>query len=327
MAPLSFREYIVDTLLHSGANFEPSSSERFYILNQKQLHYQYELGDGVLSVFDYFDYVEYLNDFYDELKKTRIGFSFRSFAQNAGIPSHSYLLRVIKRQRKLSPKYIDTFIKALNLKSLEAQYFSSLVFFNNSNKSSEKEKHLKTILSLRCRCKEEYRLADEQLDYFQHWYYPVIRELATVVNFQDDYALLGRMCNPSITEKQAKAAVSFLVKNKFLVPKLNGTYEVADPIVSTPPEVQSTILRKYHRDTLVQSSELLDTIDPFDRDVSSLTLKVDGDTYAEIKKEIQNFRKRLLHMAKKSKKPTMVCHTGFQLFPRSHDNSGEDANE
>lgn len=282
----------------------------------------------MLSVFDYFDYVEYLNDYYDVLKKTRIGFSFRSFAQNAGIPSHSYLLRIIKRQRKLSPKYLETFVKALNLNSQEGKYFTNLVYFNNSNKSSEKEQYLKNILSLRCRCKEEYRLADEQLAYFQHWYYPVIRELATVVNFQNDYALLGKLCNPSITEKQAKTAVSFLIKNKFLVPKINGTYEVADPVVSTSPEVTSTIVRKYHRDTLVQSSELLDTIDPSDRDVSSLTLRVDSDTYSEIKKEIQSFRKRLLHMAKKSKKPTMVCHTGFQLFPRSqHSISSEDTNE
>lgn len=273
----------------------------------------------MISLFDYFDYVEYLTDYYNELKRVRIGFSFRSFAQNAGIPSHSYLLRIIKRQRKLSPKYLDTFVKALNLNAQEAKYFINLVHFNNSNKTSEKEQYLKTIVNLRCRCKEEYRLVDEQLEFYQYWYYPVIRELATLVDFGDNYALLAHYCTPKITEQQAQNAMTFLVKNKFLVPKSNGRYEVSDPVLATSPEVRSTILRRYHRDTLVQSSELLDRIDPCDRDVSSLTLRVDRETYDEIKKEIQNFRKRLLFMAKRSKTPTMVCHAGFQLFPRSSE--------
>lgn len=279
----------------------------------------------MVSVFDYFDYVSYLNDYYTELKNVRIGFSFRSFAQNAGIPSHSYLLRIIKRQRKLSPKYVDTFVKALNLTTTEAGYFKSLVLFNNSTKAVDKEKHLKKLLNVRCRCKEEYRLVDEQLEFYQHWYYPVIRELAPLFDCQGDYTLLAQQCTPPITPEQAEKAIGYLVKHGFLIEKRTGVYDVADPVVSTAPEVNSTILRKYHRDTLVQSSELLDLIEPAERDVSSLTLRVDTETYKSIKKEIQHFRKHLLHIAQKSTKPTMVCHAGFQLFPRSRflDDKGE----
>lgn len=280
----------------------------------------------MISVFDYFDYVSYLTDYYNELKKVRIGFSFRSFSQNAGIPSHSYLLRIIKRQRKLSPKYLDAFIKALNLNTLESKYFTTLVSFNNSNKAHEKEHHLNTILSLRCRCKEEYRIKDEELEFYRHWYYPVIRELATLIDFKSDYTKLAHACHPKITAKQAERAIDYLVKNNFLVPKSDGRYDLCNHIITTAPEVNSTILRKYHKDTLMQTAELLDIIEPAHRDVSSLTLRVDSETYKEIKKEIQNFRKRLLHIANKSKKPSLVCHAGLQLFPRSTYNNNNECN-
>ncbi|MBN2037442.1 MAG: TIGR02147 family protein, partial [Chitinispirillaceae bacterium] len=69
--------------------------------------------------------------------------------------------------------------------------------------------------------------------------------------------------------------------------------------------------------TLGQSMEALDTVDLELRDISSVTLSVSRKTYAAIKKEIQDFRKRLLVMAQEDANPEVVCLAGFQLIPRS----------
>jgi uncharacterized protein (TIGR02147 family) len=93
-------------------------------------------------------------------------------------------------------------------------------------------------------------------------------------------------------------------------------------VISSGDEVRSTVLRNYHRQTLAQSIEALDKPDLENRDVSSLTLSVSRKTYFAIKKEIQEFRKRLLVMAREDAGPEMVCLAGFQLIPRSKISRG-----
>jgi len=275
---------------------------------------------GKINIFNYFDYYEFLKEQYESLKKNKIGFSLRTFSKVAGIPSHSYLLRIIQRKRKLSAKYIDNFCKALHLDTNECRYFHYLVSFSNEKDPQQKEKYLKTILQLRYNENDEYRIEDTKLKFFQHWYYPVIRELATLVDFQEDYNLLARKCIPKITPTQARSAVKFLIKNNFLKRNNNGKYTLVDYFISSGKEINSTLLKKYHRTTIKQASDAIDTIAHDKRDISSLTLKVSEETYAQMKTEIQNFRKHLFDMARESQDPNLVCFVGLQLFPRSESN-------
>ncbi len=272
-----------------------------------------------INIFDYFDYAEFLKDKYQWMKIHKTGFSFRSFARYAGIASHSYLIRIIKKQRKLRGDYINKFCSALKLNELEREYFTALVLFNNEKKAQQKENYLKEILNLRYNHKEEYRIEDKKLQFFQKWYYPLVREMAVLIDFKDDYNLLARKCIPKILPAQAKSAVRYLVENGFLEKDKQGHYKLTDYFISTGKEVNSTILRNYHRATLQQSADALDTIKPDERDVSSLTMRVNGETLKQMKIEIQNFRKMLLNMARESKDPNMVCYVGLQLLPRSED--------
>jgi uncharacterized protein (TIGR02147 family) len=97
----------------------------------------------------------------------------------------------------------------------------------------------------------------------------------------------------------------------------NGSHVPADSIVTTGPEVRSTILANFHRQNLIWCADALAGVESNERDISSLTLSISHGTYKEIKKEIQDFRKRLLSLAKKDQDPEMVAHIGFQLMPRS----------
>ncbi len=270
-----------------------------------------------IDIFDYFDYYEYIKDMYHFLKSEKPEFSFRVFARDAGIPSHSYFLRIVKRERKLSIKYVDNFCNALKLNVLESQYLKTLVHFNNEKKAEKKEFFLKELLQIRYRRNDEYRLSDEKLQFFQKWYYPVIRELAVLVDFKDDYALLAKRCMPKITEKQAASAVHYLLKNDFIKKSGDGRYKLVDYFITSGPEVTSTVFRRYHRETIKIASEDVDRIKQKDRDVSSLVMRVNKNTYVQMKKEIADFRKHLLNMARESDDPDMVCFVGMQLLPRS----------
>jgi uncharacterized protein (TIGR02147 family) len=275
------------------------------------------MGMKEIDIFNYFDYREYLRDIFAVYKKGQKGFSFRSFAEDSGIKSPTYMNRVINGSRNLSEKYFPNICEYFQLTAAQARYFKTLVDFSNTKDPAQKETVLKKILTLRY-SKGEYKIEDKKLHFYSKWYYPVVRELVTVADFQDDFNLLARLCRPRITAVQAQGAVKYLLKNDFIRKNPDGTYSQTHQIISTGMEVNSTILRKYYRQLMAQYMDAIDTEKRENRDISSLTMSVSEKVFQSIKKEIQDFRKRLLTMAKKDAgKPERVCLVGLQLIPRS----------
>lgn len=268
-----------------------------------------------IAVFNYFDYREYLQAVYDQRKRSDSGYSHRRFSLDAGISSSNYLFRVLKGERSLSNDYAAKFSHALHHTQNESRYFAVLVEFNAEKDVSKKEALLRTLLTLRYR-KGIHTIEDTKLKFFGKWYYPVIRELAVILDFKNDFNLLARNCVPGITAQQAENAVTFLCKAGFLT-KDHEKYHRSDPVISSGDQVKSTILRKYHKQTLTQCIVALETVNSNDRDISSLTMSVSRKTFAAIQEEIQDFRKRLLAMAQEDTNPEIVCLAGFQLIPRS----------
>lgn len=270
----------------------------------------------IVPIYHFFDYREYLNAVYLTRKKSDEGFSHRVFSREAGIASPNYLCRVLSGERALGTAYIKKFCKALHLTPGESRYFSTLVLFNTETEVAEKDALLRTLLSLRYR-RGIHRIDDKKIQFFSKWYYPVVRELATILQCNDDYNRLARNCIPRITSRQAANAVTYLLKTGFLKKHGDGTYSRTNPVISSGDEVKSTVLRNYHRQTLNQSIEALDSFELENRDIASLTLSVSKKTFLAMKQEMQDFRKRLLVMAQEDEHPEMVCLAGFQLFPRS----------
>jgi len=250
------------------------------------------------------------------LKKKRHGYSYRNFSREAGIASHNFLPRILRRERNLSEAFIPQLGSYLKLTAKELNYFRALVAFNNARRPSVKDSCLKVLLRLRYG-NEEHKIEDAKLGFFDKWYYPVVRELVTLLDFQDDYALLARHAIPRISAAQAKSAVAFLLKNSFIKKESNGRYVVANAIISTESEVDSAIVPKYHKAALEQCIDAIETVKKDDRNFSSSTLLVSRELYEEFKIEIELFRKRLLSMAKECSNPDMVCLAAFQLLPRS----------
>jgi len=118
-----------------------------------------------INIFNYFDYREYLDDCYTNLKNKRRGFSYRAFSREAGVQSHNFLPRILKRERNLSEEFVPLLTGYLGLGNKEVKYFEALIAFNNVKKTSVKEQHLKKLLSLRI-VNEEHKIQDEKLHFF-----------------------------------------------------------------------------------------------------------------------------------------------------------------
>ncbi len=269
------------------------------------------------TVFIYFDYREYLAEYYKQRKAGDPSFSHRAFLNKAGIAGSMYLHRVLNDERKLSQRFIPHFSNAMGHTPREARYFRLMVLFQNEKKSARKEEYLRELLQLR-NGTPELKLEDRKLRFFDKWYYPVVRELAVMPDFREDFHRLANQVEPPITPQQAEAALHYLVESGFLRRDGKGKYKQVQAILSTGAEVNSTMVRKYQQHILQQCAEALDGIAREKRDISSVTLGVSAPTFETIKRELQAFRKRLLKLAKEDPFPaSQVCLIGLQLLPRS----------
>ncbi len=280
------------------------------------------LRENEKRVFEYFDYCIYLRDFYEDRKKKDSTFSHRIFLKSAGIKGTSYLLRIIKGTQKLGKNFIPHFIRALGLSKKEAVYFEALVLFKNSRKRETKLSHLQALLKIRSQF-PEYTINDKKYKFFSKWYYPLIRELTPLLDFKEDYNLLGRMVIPVINAAQARNAVKYLVKNNFLKKEGDGTYVQTEPIMSTGDQVHSTYIAEYHKTTLEQAAHAVHSLSLDTRDISSLIVGVSDENFEKIRGEIQDLRKRILAIAGQEQEPKKVCFVGLQLIPKSKDISQE----
>jgi uncharacterized protein (TIGR02147 family) len=268
-------------------------------------------------IYDYFDYREYLNDIFNHFKQVDSAYSHRKFLADAAIPGSTYLLRVLQNERKLSLKYVANFSEAIKHTVLEAQFFELLVKFAHEKNVDQKESLLKELLKIRSE-KTPYSLEDKKLRYFEKWYYPVIRDLVGLLDFGNDYNSLGRMLIPPIKAEQVENAVEFLLKNGFIKQREKATgYEPSEPILTTQPTVNSTILRQFHKKNLELDIEAFENCTLSDRSISSVNISVSKETFEKMRLEIQEFRKRLLALAREDNNPDMVVRVGFQMVPRA----------
>lgn len=148
----------------------------------------------------YTDYRTFLKDFYAEKKKRHSYFSYRYFCSKAGITSPALYKEVVGGQRNLTERTIEAFIKGMGLIESDASYFRVLVHFNQSENEREKVEALERLRGLKRKVKQEVVPLD-LYEYYSVWYYPVLRELACILDWNGDCRLLARAVIPAIKKR------------------------------------------------------------------------------------------------------------------------------
>ena len=276
------------------------------------------------SVLSYIDYRRYLRDFYEEKKQTTRFFSTRYFAQKAGLSSASFLREVINGKKNLGNRSVDKFIRALDLTGKEARFFKHLVSFNQAAGADEKQDHYAVLLSLMNSVKE-FQLTAQQLQVFNYWYVPVIRELACIIDFGDDFALLAKSVYPTIRSSEAKSAVRLLVRLKMLRKLENGMYEQSSRAVRAKSELDAMAVMNFTRAMTEKAINALITLPKDERNFSTVTCGMSRSCYELILAEISAFKDRVVAIINNDTRTRTdrVYHVNFQIFPVSRNRSGE----
>ena len=265
-------------------------------------------------VFDYLDYRLFLSDMYAYRKQKDGFFSYRYFSGKAGFASPNFLKLVIEGQRNLTNTSIAKVAKGFGLKKEERRFFENLVFMNQAKGHEEKTYYLKRMMSIKGYLKIR-RLEKQSYDYFSHWFNPVIREVVMFGEQDFSAETISTLLIPEVSVTEVKKALGLLQELGLIKRTVQGRWEQADPVISTGPEVKSLAVADYHRQAIKLGAGAIERFPAQERDVSALTLRVNGSSIQKIKQRIARFRRELLAFALEEESPDQVFQVNFQAFP------------
>ena len=266
-----------------------------------------------IDLFHYLDYRKYLRDLYSTAKKSRAGFSFRTFSKKAGFGSSNFYKLVMDGDRNLTEGSLEKFMHGLKLNKQEQEFFRNLVFFSQAKAHQNKNAYYKKLLQSR-KFNELKPMTKDQYKFYSTWYHAVVRELITSEGCHANYEKIAKKIQPPLTTAQVEGSVELLETLGFIKKTKEG-WKQSSSIVTTGPEVNSLILMNYHRELLALARERLPNIPSEKRDISALTLGFPKEKLPEIKKRIQEFRKSILESVSTETNPEIVALLNIQFFP------------
>ena len=265
-------------------------------------------------LFDYDDFRKFLQDYFEEQKKTRAVFSHRFFAAKAGFSSSSYCLNVIRGRFNLTPKSIEKIAKAMDFEPLQKAYFEALVQYNQAQQVVERESAWEQIVQIRKQIEFTHVTTREQA-YFSKWYYPVIREMAVNADWHDDYMVLARMLTPQITTEEAREAVKNLLEWN-LLKKVGDRYEATSQMLDAA-EIPPIALRQIRREYIQHAIGAVESMPKNERFAAFTTLAMSERSYKYAVEVLEEARKKIIAKTANDPDVERVYEMMLVAFPMS----------
>jgi uncharacterized protein (TIGR02147 family) len=263
------------------------------------------------SLFSYFDYQQFLRDFYSEKKRETTYFSYRYFSGRIGLDA-GFLVKVLQGKMHLAFKSLPKVIAFFQFDQCQAEYFNLLVRYGRAEAASEIKFYFEKLLNHQTI--EPGLLAVSQYEFYQKWYYSAIRELIGFYDFTGNYPALAVKLNPAISVREGKKAIRLLERLNLIVRDEQGVYRQTDRFISTSDKWKSAAIHSFQKETIRLGGESLDRHPKEVRDISTLTIACSQRDFEEVRRRIAEFRKSLLGM-KNGMKADCVYQINIQAYP------------
>lgn len=278
------------------------------------------MGDKVRDIstpnlFDYFDYREYLHDYYQFHKKRNPAYSYRLFARKAKLGSPNYLKLVVDGKRRITDRTLFQFARGLGLNRDEEKYFRELVMYQEVSDPDSKELHLRSLLKYQEKQRTPTPLRADRIKFLLDWHHAVIRELVATRDFKEDAVWLAKRLGNKITEAQAKESLELLERLQILQRNAGGKLEQREPLLTSSDEVPSHVIRSLHRTYLRKAINSIFVVPIDKRELSGLVISIPQHRMKEVKEEIKEFRKKLNRKYGLDRDGDEVFFIGLYLFP------------
>jgi uncharacterized protein (TIGR02147 family) len=275
----------------------------------------------MLNIFEYQNFRTYLKDYYIEQKAQKKNFSYRYFAEKAGVNTPSFLYYIIENKRNLTKNSIVKISQAIGHSREEADYFENIVFFNQAETINEKTYYYSRLIEVR-RPIDVQKIETERYEYYCKWYHSVIREVVTFFDFKDDFAKLGAFLIPSISAREVKESIRLLERLGFLERDEKGLYHQTNNLVlGRPAPVDAFEIERFQLEMLQMAIKAYERISIKKRMSTSTTFSVSTKTFELFKLRIREMQRDLMEIARVDETQEQTFQLTVNLFPVSRNNN------
>ncbi|MFK7824363.1 MAG: TIGR02147 family protein [Oligoflexales bacterium] len=274
-----------------------------------------------VCIYSYQDYREYLLSIYEFRSKNVEYYSYRRFSRDLGFSSFGYIRNIIRGKKNLGEAGVFKISASLKFNKREREYFKDLVAYGQASTTEDKKKfkqNLKDLAPSRFQ-----RIIEEDLSYFlTNRACSIIGPLVIIYGkeFSSDPLWIARRIQFRFSIAEIQQALLFLIENNFLIKK-NGNYQYISRKISTPDEVKSNAIQKFHRNLLKESTDAL-SFPISEREFSHHTLTISQNRLQELKlkmKEMQNELRSWINQGEvdTDKKEKICISINMQMYPVS----------
>jgi uncharacterized protein (TIGR02147 family) len=264
------------------------------------------------SVKQYFEYRDFLKDFFEDRKRETSFFSYRYMGMRVFIDA-SHLVKIFQKQRHIGNKSIEVLINFCNLKGTDAEYFAALVHFNKSKSDRDCKLYYEKLLALKGI--NAHKIEKDQYEFYTKWYYSAIFTLLDFYPFKGNYKELAAKLSPPITEGNARRAIALLKKHGMIKRKPDRTYCLTNKIITCGEECGSIAVKAFQEETIRLAGESFHRHPKEKRNISTVTITISEKNLGRINDTIRAFRETLLKYAHEETRPDRVYQLNIQLFP------------
>lgn len=265
------------------------------------------------SIFDYVDYRRFLDDSYRSRKAVDAKFSQRFIAHQVKAGSAGWFSDIVKGRTNLSGNHMLALSRLLKLTPPEAEYFETLVRFDQAGSVDEKNLHYKRLLSSKG-VKPEL-VGMDRFEFYSEWYHGAIRELLFFHDFRGDFAALARKLQPSISVPEARRSIELLLGLGFIHLEAGGRHVPTAVTLKKDPAFKALHFANLMKSNMALGMESLDTFAKEERDISGVTLSLSAEGFRKAKEEIRALRERLVALTESDDKPEHVFQFNLHAFP------------
>ena len=230
-----------------------------------------------------------------------------------GSSSSGWFSDILKARQNLAGTQLIKLISLLNLSQKEADYFESLVQFNQSASLAEKNRYYRKLISFRD--PQSKIVGQDRFEYYSKWYYSAIQELLFFHDFRGDYPSLSKKVYPPIRVYEAMEVIKLLEKLEFIRKDAQGFYRPLESTLKKDASFKSLFAVNYLRAGMELGVAALEFFPKEERHISGMTLSFSESFRKLAIIEIENFRNRLLTLMEEDSHPEKVHQLNLQFFP------------
>lgn len=265
-------------------------------------------------IFEYLDYRKYLKDAFEQRKALDSHLSYRRLGDLLGLDGSNFHKIVLGRTH-LPVRCQSRVIEYLGLGSREAEYFLLLLAFARERGAKARMEIIERAKLLQDVARRP--LEERELLFYRDWWTSVVRSLLEVHGGRADPAVLAQSVSPPILPQQAQSSMELLTELGLVKKAGSGRWKLAHAHLTAGGEAKARAVHVYQRQILELAARSLAAYPGRERDVSTLTLPIDDQSFVAICEILRECRRQLQKQAESTAKPNRVMQLAMAFFPVS----------